>query len=826
MLFRIWLVVQLSILLLLGCREASDVVVTQHLENGSHPLDAFEERNDDPVAAAQDRFQRRLSADGTVPDRALLNASNQRDVVLSTSGGFPQGMAPQVWTWLGPGNIGGRLRPIVIHPTDPEIIYVGSASGGIWKTNNGGQGWFPLDDFLPSLAIADLVMHPNDPDTLYAGSGEGFFEAPEGTSNTAFVRGAGIFVSTDAGSTWNQLASTDNPDFYFVNRLTFDPTDTNTMLAATLTGIWRTTDGGQSWSLRQEFEAMDVKFDPNNPLNVVAGGHHIEGGPYYSNDAGVTWKQATGAHGDRQEFGWAPSQPGTVYAAVAEGGRIKVWRSTDNGQSYSLQTNSDGIFTLEAYTGTIWVDPTDASFLIVGGQRMFNSTDGGVNLEQRFNGMHPDMHRVVPHPDFDGTDNKTVFFATDGGIYRTDDVYGSSAFDLNNNLGVTQFYGGAINPTTGDIVGGTQDNGTLFYSGDPQDWFHLFGGDGGYGAADPTDPDYFYGEVQRALIHRSSDGGQSSQFIYNGPNPIEDAGSASTVNFIPFFLLDPNEPNRMLVACERMWRSNNVKDVEPDWFPIKESIEPPGGAPPPGEKEVPQSHYNPNSPFNLSTIAIAEGSSDVIWAAHNNGELYFSVNGTDATPVWTRVDNNGVGLPNRWISTVVIDRNDHNHVYIAFMGWESDNLWETTDSGLNWTEITGAGANSIPQAPISALAVHRIFPGRLFVGTDVGVFTSDDNGQNWMTQSEGPGNAPVEQLLWKNDNELLAVTHGRGMFLAEFPEILLGDVNLDGIVNLLDVAPFVDRISSGTYQPEADINQDSAVDLEDVDPFVLLLSGE
>ena len=619
-----------------------------------------------------------------------------------------------------------------------------------------------------------MVMHPNDPDTLIIGTGEGFFEAPEGSSNTAFVRGAGIFVSTDAGATWNQLPSTDNPDFYFVNRLAFDPSDSNIMLAATLTGIWRTTDAGATWTLQQAFEAMDVKFDPNNPLQVLAGGHDIPGdSPFYSTDGGVTWQQANGADGHRQEFAWAPSQPNTVYAGVSDGGRIKVWRSTDGGQNYTLQTTGNGISTLASYNNTIWVDPTDPNFLVIGGVRLFKSTDAGVTFAQSFNSVHADMHRIVPHPGFDGTTNTTVYFATDGGIYRSDDVYGSGATGLNNNLGVTQFYGGGINPTTGDIVGGTQDNGTLFYSGDPQDWFHLFGGDGGYGAADPTDPNFFYGEVQRALIHRSTDGGASASYIYNGPNPIQDAGSSATVNFIPFFVLDPNDPNRMLVACERMWRSNNVKAAQPDWFPMKDSIEPPPGGFGLADEKIPQSHYNPNSPWNLSTIAVAEGNSDIIWGAHNNGQLFFTTNGTDANPVWTRVDENGVGLPDRWISTVVIDRNDHSHVYVALMGWEGDNLWETTDSGLTWTDITGVGLNSIPDAPISALAIHRNIAGWLYVGTDVGVFTSSDNGTTWSTNSEGPSNAPVEQLLWKDDDELLAVTHGRGMFIADVQALSL-----------------------------------------------------
>jgi photosystem II stability/assembly factor-like uncharacterized protein len=776
----------LTVLMVAGCQQRQGTVAGLESE-AAHPLAAFEEKNDDPVAAAADRYQRRLSSDGTVPDGALLKAKAQRDAMRGGIAGFgADGVWPVSWEWIGPGNIGGRLRPIVIHPTDPDIMYVGSASGGIWKTTSGGAAWFALDDFLPSLAVGDMVMHPEDPDTLYAGTGEGFFETVEGSSNTAAVRGAGIFVSTDAGSTWNHLPSTGNSDFWFVNRLAFDPLDPHTILAATNTGIWRSIDNGLTWSNRLAIHALDIQFDPNDPDRVVAGGHDELGGPAFSTDGGVTWQTATGAGGLRQEMAWAANAPNVVYTAVSDfSDRIKIWRSTDGGQNYTLQTTGSGIETWAGYNNTIWVDPTNASHLMVGGVYLYRTLDAGATFTRRFNSVHADMHRIVQHPAFDGVSNKTVYFATDGGIFRTTDVYGTASVSLNHNLGVTQFYGGAVNPDTGDIIGGTQDNGTLFYSGNPQAWNTVFGGDGGYGAADPTDPDYFYGEVQRAYLHRSANGGLSSSYIYGGPNPIEDAGGLNS-NFIPYFTLDPNNASRMLVACRRLWRSNNVKAAQPDWYVIKDSI-----APPPqgwNRRSPSRSHFDPNSPYNLSTVAIAEGDADRIWAGHNNGNLYFTSNGTDAAPVWTRVDNHGSGLPDRWISTIVIDRNNHDHVYVALMGWEPDNLWETTDSGNTWSDISGSGLTSIADAPISAIALHRSLPGWLFAGTDIGLFMSGDNGATWSTQAGDPGTVPVEQLLWKNDHTLLAVTHGRGMFLARecsiVPEAskLYDGVVLDGVL--------------------------------------------
>ena len=161
MLARYFFAITLAFVMLVGCQNSVQQTSQREAEsNDAHPLEAFEERNDDPIAAATDRFQRRLSADGTVPDRALLIAKAQRDFVLAGSANFGAGISPASWTWVGPGNIGGRLRPICIHPTNPDIIYVGSASGGVWKTTDGGANWFVLDDFLPSCRSQTWLCIP------------------------------------------------------------------------------------------------------------------------------------------------------------------------------------------------------------------------------------------------------------------------------------------------------------------------------------------------------------------------------------------------------------------------------------------------------------------------------------------------------------------------------------------------------------------------------------------------------------------------------------------------------------------------------------------
>jgi hypothetical protein len=352
------------------------------------------------------------------------------------------------------------------------------------------------------------------------------------------------------------------------------------------------------------------------------------------------------------------------------------------------------------------------------------------------------------------------------------------------------------------------------YTGGAEDWTSVFGGDGGYCAADPTDPNYLYGEVYYIRIFRSTDGGQSASYIYQG---IGDATSSATSNFIPHFMLDPNNANRMLAAGARLWRSNNVKAATPTWASIKAGIAPePPPDPLPGP---PGAHFADNPPFNISTIAIAEGNSDVVWVGYNNGQVWRTANGTAVSPTWTRVDRNGVGLPARWIADIAIDRNDSNRVYVAIMGWNDNNLWRTVDAGATWTDISGTGVTGLPSSPVPAIAQHRLNASRLYAGTDIGMFTSQDDGLTWSVTTQGPGTVPIDELVWKDDQTLMAVTHGRGIFYGDVSASPCpGDVNSDRSVDLTDLAILLASYgtTSGATLEDGDLNGDGDVDLEDL----------
>lgn len=694
------------------------------------------------------------------------------------------------WTSIGPGNIGGRVRALVIHPGTPNTMWLGSVGGGIWKTTNGGTSWAPLDDFMTNLAVSTLIIDPADPDILYAGTGEGFY-------NGDGIRGAGIYKTTDGGTTWNQLANTANSNFYYVNRLAISP-DSATILAATRAGIWRSVNSGTTWTQESTLSNfLDVDFNPGNSNLAIASGFF--GRAYYSVNAGDTWTASTGipiTDNDYQriEVAYAPSNPVVVYASEwrvdsALPTVSKVWKSIDGGQTYVVTNSSGTFFSGQGwYDNIIWVDPTDETMIIVGGIDLWRSINNGVTLTKISQwgsaptSAHADHHNIVAHPDFDGVTNKTVFFTNDGGIYKTDDVYTVASVtgwqELNNNLAITQFYGAAGHAGSGNIVGGTQDNGTLFYTGNPEAWTTMFGGDGGWSASDPSDANYFYGEYVYLYLHRSTNGGISSNWIYSG---IGDAGSSSTANFIAPFILDPNNANTMLAGGISLWRSLTVKSA-PGWASIKSSI---------GSK--------------ISAIAVAPGNSDIIWVGHNNGNVYKTVNGTIGSPTWNRFDTTNPNLPGRYVTRITVDPNNNDIVYVTFGGFSADNVWRTDDGGINWADVTGSGATGLPDVPVRSLVIQATNSDFIYAGTEVGVFASEDSGATWSPSNDGPANVSVDELFWMGPS-LVAATHGRGLFITT-PNIpptkpkLVSPANLATAINKDSVA--------FTWQPSTDGDGDT-----------------
>lgn len=390
-----------------------------------------------------------------------------------TANGGSTGGALGTWKSLGPGNVGGRTRALLIDPNNTDVMYAGAVAGGVWKTTNGGTSWNALDDFMANIAVTTLAFDPTNTNTIYAGTGEGFF-------NGDSIRGAGIFKSTDAGATWTRLSATaNNADFYYVNDLVVSPINGQRIYAATRSGVMRSTDGGSSWSLSLASNAangangaMDlvIRTDQSTDYIFAALGTAAQSHIYRNVDAsGVgTWTDVyTEATMGRTSLAIAPNNQNVVYALASNASTnamLAVFRSAASGDagSWIAQVRSTspnkqdtlllsnpvygvlatcGLGTANQllnqgwYDNQIVVDPTDENKVWAAGIDLWRSDNGGVNWGVAsywwFQGngtppnngdpqlAHADNHTIVFDPNYNGTTNQTMFVGNDGGVYKT-----------------------------------------------------------------------------------------------------------------------------------------------------------------------------------------------------------------------------------------------------------------------------------------------------------------------------------------------------------------------------------------------------------------------
>jgi hypothetical protein len=761
-----------------GCASVpreSESAAGVHAEVHGAPLDlgaklkvANRERGRRDKAAMNAEYQLQTEADENGPPSAaqIFRAQEQRVAVERETRlagrAKAAGLQPSQWQSIGPNNVGGRVRALAFDPRNANKVFAGTASGGLWISEDGGESWRANHDFLPNLSVTTIVVDPANPAVMYLGTGEA----------SAGLVGVGAFKSTDSGSTWRYLEKTSadaNFDWRFVNRLAIHPGQPQVLLAALthndrVTGsIYRSANGGLTWTRAASLRALDIAFDPNTPSNALAG--LDDGGLAYSRDAGATWTRtgrliaAPSGRGDtaRAEIAFARSQPGVVYASI-DNAKGEVWRSDDSGATWQKMGAPQHLGPQGDYDNAIWVDPTDASHVIVAGLDIYQSRDAGVTFIKVSDwtiapdSPHADHHALVSPPNFAA--NPALFNGNDGGVYKALNVYslangtaGVGWQNMNIGLAVTQFYSGAGRTAAGGrIIGGTQDNGSLQLG--LGSWRTFRGGDGGYVAVDPVSDQAFFGEYVYLAIHRSLNGGGTSQYICNGITealPAETDGNSycganatQKANFIAPFILDPNNSSRLLAGANSLWLTENAKGFPPAWRVIK-----------------------PPSPANenyINAIAVAEGNGNVVWAGHNNGEVYRSLDGLALSPTWARV---GVGaLPARRVNRITIDRDNPNRVIVSLTGFVADNVWQTTDGGVTWASITG----NLPDAPVFDVKRHAANANWLYAATSVGVFTSESGGGTWSTTNEGPANTRVREIFWLDNNTLGAATYGRGMF--------------------------------------------------------------
>lgn len=773
------------------------------------PSSATEEQPkpfDQPSEAQQYYLQKRLPAGEKslsparyLPARAQMSRMPQFSSALGRTLGENELATPIVGAWenLGPGNIGGRTRRLVIDPGTPTTMYAGAVDGGVWKTLDGGATWAPLDDFMANLAVVSLVMDPSSSSTLYAGTGEGFFNADG-------VRGAGLFKTTDAGATWAQIAATNTSDFFFVMDVVVSPNSNQRLYAATRTGVFRTVDGGAVWT--KVIDAVtptnfngctDLVIKSDGPADTVfaACGNFAQATVFRNTNAGGagTWDAVlTEAGMGRTHLALAPSNENTIYAlsaSIAGGaynnGLHKVFRSIGNGAAGTWTTrvaNTDATFgnTLLLsnapiavcanqflnqgwYDNILAVDPADENIVWAGGVDLFRSNDGGANWgiaslwfsvpsDPFF--VHADQHAIVFDPGYNGTSNKTMYATNDGGLFKTTDA--RAAVDppvnpnicdtaattiavpwesLNNGYDVTQFYHGTVYPDGQTYFGGTQDNGTL--RGDDtfgdDGWASIFGGDGGYTAQDPGNPNILFQATTRLSIRKSIDDGVNFTAATTGITE-----SFNNFQFILPYSMDPGNAQILWTGGFNIWRTTNQAV---GWVQASNSTA--GGS-------------------SVTAIGVAPTNSNRVYIGMGDGWINFADTALSntSTTVWPSIRPR-----TGFCSSIAVDPANDLVAYATYSTFGGGaHVWKTVNGGPTWTALDGTGLGALPDLPVHVIAIDPNDPMRLYLGTDLGTFVSTNGGTTWAVEKTGFANVVVEWLRIADigsQRYLYAFTHGR-----------------------------------------------------------------
>ncbi|HVH76541.1 MAG TPA: hypothetical protein VM755_16615 [Stellaceae bacterium] len=657
------------------------------------------------------------------------------------------------WTSIGPMPIenaqtipatavSGRVNAIAINPSNPSIVYIGAADGGVWKTKDGGTHWSPLTDGQCSLAMGALAIDPVKPSIVYAGTGEENFSLDS-------YYGCGVLRSTDGGRSWTQLGASTfvtASGGATISRLLIDPrtagsTTRTTLLVASDSGVYRSIDSGADWQKTLPGTATDAVRDPSAPATVYAALGNIFGDPangvYKSLDGGQTWTQLGSGlpktNVGRISLAIAPSSHLRLYAAVQNASTSALhglFRSTDGGAHWTKLLKSVAACAKQCwYDMYLEVDPRNANTLYFGGTDLYKSTDGGRNFTdlggyvatQHGDGIHPDQHTLA----FDPSNPKLVYIGNDGGVFKSPDG-GSTWTSLNQNLTLTQFEPGlSETPDGAKVLGGTQDNGTNLYTGSIA-WTQVLGGDGGFTAIDFTTPTTFYGENFDISPHLSTDGGASWTSIAAGIQGIHSL-------FYTPFVMSPSNSQSLYLGTDFLNKTTNEGS---SWTAIGQT---PDGS-------------------NISAIAEAQSNPSVVYYGTDAGDVEVTIDGGTN---WTAIES---GLPLLYVTHIAVNPTNPQNAFVTFSGFGSGHVWETTNGGGNWSDISG----NLPDIPVNVILLDPSAPTtNLLVGTDLGVFETTNGGASWSPFQTGLPNVVVEDLLFDpTTGVLLAATHGRGVYTA------------------------------------------------------------
>jgi photosystem II stability/assembly factor-like uncharacterized protein len=703
------------------------------------------------------------------------------------------------WRCIGPHR-GGRTVGAVGVPSQPNVFYIGVNNGGVWKTNDFGRTWKPIFDDQPIGSVGDVVVSPSNPDVIYVGSGEGL-QRPD------LSVGDGIYKSTDGGKTWINTGLKDGQQ---IGGLAIDPKNENRVFAAVLghpygrnteRGVYRTTNGGKTWEQvlykDENTGAIQVTIDPNNSNIIYAdlwagrqgpwengAWNGTESGLFKSTDGGSTWKKlTTGLPTTEQGLGRigfciAPSNSSRMYAAVDAGKYGGIYRSDDAGESWQMANADERLWGRGSDFAEVRVDPKNADIVFTADVVVWKSTDGGKNWAA-FRGAPggDDYHRIWINPD----NSNIMLIASDQGAIIT--VNGGETFSSWYNQPTAQFYHvSADNDYPYNVYSGQQESGSVGIASRGnsgqityRDWQPVAAEEYGYVVADPLNPNIVYGGKISRFDKRS---GQSQNI---SPEAVR-SGKYRFIRTAPV-LFNPIDKKTLYYAGNVLFKTmdggNKWDVISPDLsreaWDVPESV---GIYSKDDMKKMPRRGV-------IYTVAPSYVDINTIWCGTDDGLIHVT---KDGGKTWKNVTPPAI---TSWSKVSLMDAShtDANTAYAAVNRIRCDDqrphIYKTTDGGKTWVEIV----NGLPNDPINVVKEDPIRKGLLFAGSERAVFVSFDDGANWQSLRLNMPATSIRDLVIKDD-DIVVGTHGRSFWI------------LDDIAQLRQLTSQLANQSTILYKPQ------------------------
>ena len=690
---------------------------------------------------------------------------------------------------IGSAAMSGRIAAVDAVDVDGRItVFVGAASGGVWKSVNGGTTFKPVFDRQPVQSIGAVAIDRSNPHTIWVGTGESW------TRNSVSV-GDGIYKSTDGGENWTNMGLKDSER---IAKILIDPRDSNTVVACATGHLWndndergvfKTTDGGKTWKkvlagANASTGCGMLASSPEAPGVIFAdmwdfrrqGWTFRSGGPgsgmYKSTDGGDHWTEVSDGNSKglpakpwgRIALAVAPGKPQTVYAMI-ESKKSALFRSDDGGATWTKLDSSRFLVWRPFYFANLIVDPKNENKLFKPDGPLLLSVNGGKSFSSVAN-AHGDFHDIWINPK-----NPNVIFATDdGGLWWSED--GGTRWKHQLNLPISQFYHVSTdNSNPYHVYGGLQDNsvwmGDSSYPGGISNaqWENLYNGDGFWAYEDPADSNYIYAESQGGEIGRVNRHTLETRSIKPFPNYNE---KKLRFNWNTPIALSPNEKGTIYLGSQFLFRSRDHgqtwERISPDLTtndPEKQKQEESGGV----------TVDNSSAEMHTTIYSISESpkNGQIIWVGTDDGNVQITREGAKT---WTNVVSNVPGLPKAsWVSTVAASRYDEATAYATFdrhtFGDIKPYVYKTSDYGKTWTSLNAQENGVLGYAHV--ITEDTVDPKLLFLGTEFGLWISCDGGEHWAQYkgSDFPAVAVRDIVVQPRESDLVLATHGRGIWIID-----------------------------------------------------------